>query len=239
MALFGGIDFAPDVNSLKDAKTWGKLLMEAVGSALWILVGTKMAQGAWGWGLSFVVISIAFPGFSFNTLSNWSRFLKGEENWFTYLLTWFAHCLGSIAANSVSKILSLDDTNFATSLSFRACKAVAVAGTDTVTAHSVTVCEGAFSATFWEYFFGKEMIALFLFTCFVARAKGNDVPASLWTVLLIAVAFWLGGDGFAFFPARAFDNWAAFGSQGAWATWICQMWAVLLANIFLQWVWTE
>lgn len=227
MGLFA-CEMKPNVDSLKDPKTWGKLLMEAIGTALWIIVGTKLG-GDWGWGLSFAVISIAFPDYTFNTLTNWGEFLTGGTDWLSFLLTWFAHCIGSIFASAITGPLALGDINAESSLSFRAADAE---GND--------VPGGAFTLQFWTFWFGKEMIGIFLFTCFMARSKGNnDVPATIWTVLMVTVAFWLGGSGFMFFPARLFSSWSAFAGQGAWATFICQMWSVLLAKIFLEWVWTE
>jgi len=216
-ALFKDIQAAPKVDRLKQAGTYSRLLQEAVGTALWILVASAINSG-WSWGLAFVVIDLAFDGTSKNTIINFKALLKGHTDWLTFLITFLAHCLGAIAANAVAGPLGLAGDNATASLSFLG-------------------ANGAFTLKFWEFWFSKEMIGLFLYTCFISRASGNDVPPAIWDVLMITVAFWLGGSSFIFFPARLFSTFGAFASAGAWATLICQFWAVTLALVFLEWVW--
>lgn len=251
MALFTDMKGAPDVDSLKKSATWLNLLMEAVCTALWIIVASRVG-GVWGWGLGYVVIKTVWSGYTFNSLLDFAGLLNGSMDWLTFLLRFFAHCFGAICAAALAGPLGLAADGAKPGLSFfnkyTPWDCTKVEGWkdgdsyEGCTGHTQTH-DGAFEVSFWEFFFCKEMIAIFLFTCFVARSRDNSVPKAIWDILMITVAFWLGGAGsahgssFFFIPARAFNSWAAFCSGPAWATLICQMWAVLLAHVFLAYVW--
>jgi len=220
--LFADFKLQPDVECFKDAKFWCNMVMEAVGTGLWILIATKAdSQQAWGWGLSFAIISLAFPGHTFNTLTNWCAMLKGECDWLNFLITFVFHFLGAIAANALAPHIGLDaDSTPLHDLCFVGCE------------------NGAFTTKFYSFFFSSEFVGLFLYAIFTARSK-SDMPSSLWTVLLITVAFWLGGDNFVFLPARLFNKFTNFASAGAWAALVCQLWASTLAAVILEYAWTE
>lgn len=217
--LFVDFRLKPDFDCFKDAAFWCKMVMEAVGTGLWILLATK-AGGEWGWGLSYAVISLSFPGHSFNTLTNWGSLIRGDCDWLNFVMNFVFHFLGAICAQNLAPFIGLEaDGDASHSLCFVGANC-------------------AFSAEFYNFFFSSEFVGLFLYTIFTARST-TDMPASLWTVLLITVAFWLGGANFVFLPARLFNKFTNFASAGAWAALVCQLWAATIAAVVLEYAWTE
>merc|ERR1712226_784340 len=73
--------------------------MEAVGTALWMIIATQAGGSGWAWGLSFVVISLAFPGYSFNGLTNFMGMLRGDQNMVRFIFSFVFHSFGAIAAH--------------------------------------------------------------------------------------------------------------------------------------------
>jgi len=209
MTLFK-FKFNVDLDDLRDAKYWSKLFIEGIGTLLWILIANQAVNAgtseAWAWGLIYSVLHLTFNG-SFNTLNNFAAFFRGETDLLSFILSFAFHILGSLAAVAASQWLGLGLVSFDASLSF----------------------QNVISAEFYKFFFGAEFLGIFLFSVFSMKAKENEVPKSVWSVLLVATAFWIGGAGFGFFPARAFTNFGSFVNGNVWATVLVQFWAMFVA----------
>lgn len=211
MTLFK-FKFNVDLDDLRDAKYWSKLLIEGIGTLLWILIANQAVNAgtgeAWAWGLIYSVLHLAFNG-SFNSLNNFAGFFRGETDLLSFVLSFIFHILGAIAAVAASQWLDLGLVGFTPSLSFS------------------TVA----SVNFYKFFFGAEFLGIFLYSIFSMKAKENEVPKNVWSVLLIATAFWIGGAGFGFFPARVFTSFKSFADGSVWATLLVQFWAMFVALI--------
>jgi len=219
--LFQDIKPLPDFDQFKDAKFWSKHVMNAVGTGLWILLAVKLEKNGladgWAWGLSGAIVSLAFQSNCLNTLNNFNDLVRGDSDVISFLVSLVFHASGAIGANYIAGFVGLD--------------------ADVTPVHELSF-NTAFSADFYKYFFSNEFVGLFLFAVFTARSK-SDMPSSLWSVLLVAVAFFVGGAEFVFLPARLFNNVAAFYSAGAWAGFVCQLWATLFSAIVLEFAWTD
>lgn len=216
--IFVDFELAPDFGFLKEASSWVGFFKEAIGTALWFAIANKAGGDAWAWGLAHVVVCLAFSNDShFHGCCNFVNAMSGG-NWVKFFFTFFSQILGCIALGAVGGHIGLEGRAFETSLSFS------------------TIA----SKNFYEYFFGTEFFGLFLYVIFSKRSsKDSGVPSSLWNILLIAVAFWVGGDGFGFVPARNFNTFKSFCDAGAWATTVCQFWAVTVASVILDFAWKE
>jgi len=219
--LFQDIKPLPNFDDFKDAKFWMKHLMNAVGTGLWILLAVKIASNGmssgWAWGLSGAIVSLAFQGNCFNTLSCFNDMMRGDTDIVSFLISMVFHCFGAIGANYIAEFIGFT--------------------ADATPAHGMSFA-GAFSADFYKFFFSSEFVGLFLFAVFTARSK-SDMPSSLWSVLLVAVAFFVGGANFVFLPARLFGNCASFADPTAWAAFVCQLWATLFSAVVLEFAWTD
>merc|ERR1711934_1171025 len=92
MALFKDFKLVPDIDSLKEAKTWCGLIGEFAGTFLWILVAMRIG-GDWSWGIAYAVVSCTIPG-SFNTLKVFTDMLNGTSDYLQFLLSFVFHFLG-------------------------------------------------------------------------------------------------------------------------------------------------
>jgi len=141
------------------------------------------------------------------------------KNYVRFIFSFFFQILGVIALNKVGQYVGLGNDEFTASLSFN------------------TVA----SPEFYKFFFGSEFLGIFLFTVFTQKAGSapEGVPAAFWTILLVAVAFWIGGasTGFGFVPARSFSTFKHFGMASSWATLVVQFWAATLATVVLDFCW--
>jgi len=220
--LFKDFKLKPDFSDYSDAKFWLNRVMDGVGLGLWILLAVKTSEqlgsNGFGWGLTFAVVSLSFPNNGFDTLRNWVNMLNGEIDFVKFIVCTVFHFLGAMGANFIAGFIGLekDGEHVVDNLNF---------GT-------------AFSANFYDFFFSSEFVGLFLFAIFSARSK-SDMPSSLWSVLLIAIAFFVGGSSFVFVPARFFNSHAHFINPACWAGLICQLWAATVGAIVLEYVWSD
>lgn len=219
--LFQDIKPLPDFDQFKDAKFWSKHVMNAVGTGLWILLAVKISANGlaagWAWGLSGAIVSLAFQNNCFNTLNCFNDLVRGDTDVISFLVSMVFHAAGAIGANYIAGFVGFT--------------------ADETPAHGLNFGT-AFSANFYEFFFSSEFVGLFLFAIFTARSK-SDMPSSLWSVLLVAVAFFVGGANFVFLPARLFNDFSSFCSVDAWAGFVCQLWATLFSAIVLDFAWTD
>jgi len=221
MALFKEIKVVPDLDGLKEAKTWCGLISEFVGTFLWITVAMQIG-GDWAWGIAYAVVSCTIPG-SFNTLKVFTGVLNGSSDVLQLILSFVFHFLGAVVAQYLAAPLGLAADEGAASLEF-------------------TGAGGAFSAEFYQFWFGREFIGVFLFVLFSARcSNAHGLPPAFATIAMVSIGFWMGGGqkDFMFIPARCFSQWAAFASSSSWATLVCQLWATLLGNVVLEYVWVN
>ena len=97
----------------------------------------------------------------------------------------------------------------------------------------------AFTTSKWKAtFFSGEMLGIFLYTIFAAKANDNEgVPSCLWGVFLVTVAQICGAS--VFFPANAFveEHFVRFISAQAWTTVFFQLLSSFLAQLVLEFVW--
>lgn len=222
MGLFQGIKLVPDFECLKSAKTWLGCINEFTGTLLWILIA-KQISNSFSWGIAFVVVSLAIPGSGFNTLNHFIGFLNGSSDILQLILAFVFHSLGAIVGQYIAGFEWLKFT------------------ADTVEPIlKFTGDGGAFSATFYQFFFSGEFVGIFLFTVLSARCqKPEGIPSCILTILLVSLAFWMGGDKFCFLPARCFNTFKSFAGASNWATLVCQLWSALAGHLVLEFVWTE
>lgn len=216
--LFQDIDYKPDFKFLSEAGEWVAMFNQAVGTALWFAIANKAGGDAWAWGLSYVVVNIAFGcsgACNFNAAFDFVHVLKGDKNYIRFVFDFFFQILGCIAITAAGSHIGLDAGSFEASLSFS------------------TIA----SVDFYKYFFGTEFFGILLYCIFTNKSNGGDIPASLWSILLVAVAFWVGGDGFGFVAARSFSSFAAFANVNAWATFVCQIWSATVGAVLLEYAW--
>jgi len=219
--LFSDFKLKPDFSEYKDAKFWLNRIMDGVGLGLWILLAVKTSEhvhAGFAWGLTFAIVSLSFPNNGFDTLRNWVSLLNGDIDIVKFVVCTVFHFLGAIGANFVAGFIGLvaDGAQAPAELTFNT----------------------AFSAEFYKFFFSSEFVGLFLFAIFSARSK-SDMPSSLWSVLLIAVAFFVGGNSFVFVPARFFNSYLSFASLSSWAGFVCQLWSATVGAIVLEFVWSD
>jgi len=215
--LFQDIDFKPDFSFLSEAKEWVDLFNQAVGTALWFAIANKAGGDAWAWGLSYVVVSIAFGtsgAFNFNAAFDFVNVLSGNKNYVRFIFDFFFQILGCIAITAAGESIGLAAAAFAPSLKFSQ-----IASVD-----------------FYKFFFGQEFFGIFLYYIFSKRST-SDIPASIWSILLVAVAFWVGGEEFGFIAARSFSTFKSFASASSWATFVCQIWSATVGAALLEYAW--
>merc|ERR1712079_806657 len=107
-------------------------------------------------------------------MGSWNALLRGDSDIVQFVVAAVFHFLGAIGANYVAEFIGLS--------------------ADSMPAHGLDFGT-AFSVDFYKFFFSSEFIGLFLFAIFRARSK-SDMPSSLWTIVLVAVAFFIGGANF-------------------------------------------
>jgi len=211
---------------LKNTDMWMNHLNEAVGVALWVISATMAGGSGWAWGFTFVMVNLTFNAkneLNLNILDNFMSVFRNDTSIVQHVMTFFFHAFGVIGACMLAEHLGFS-------------------GTD-VPAHKLNFMGGEgmvgiFSKQAHHFLFGLEFIGLFMFT--VWRAKGarpDDMPSSVWDMMMIALAFWIGGDAFVFVPARLFTSFDAFKAASTWAMVICQWWSVMFTNIILEYVW--
>merc|ERR1711907_202548 len=202
---------------LGDSKTWLSLFWEGVSTFLWLIVATSAGNGSWAWGLSYVVISLVFAGNKMNSLCVFKQFVYGETSIVHFALTFVAHALGAIAAYTLGP-----------KVGFAAVQ---------VPDHGL-----AFAGFDWKTFlFGREFWGLFLFCLFREKKFDGEggFPVSLWNVLILAVAFQIGGANFVFVPSRLFTGFASFADVSVWACFVAQIWAIVAAAVVGDYVWKK
>jgi len=215
MGLFKDMKFNVDMDDFSDAKFWCNLINEAIGTGLWVIIGTTGGGTGWAWGIGYAILSIAFGG-SYNCLSNFSNFCKGDESIFGFLFAFLAQAAGVMAAHHIAGPLGIATTKFDATVAF----------------------DNAFSGEWKSFWFGSEVVGIFLYACFVAKAKNHDLPKALFDVLMVATAFMIAGAGFGFFPGHLFaSGWGSFTMMNTWATFCAQLFATLLAEVVLEFAW--
>ena len=201
-------------DKLDEASTWVGLFWEAATTFLWLVVATGAGGNSWAWALSYVVIGIAFSGSTMNSLCNVKKLLYGDMSIVHFALNFVAHVLGAIAAYSMASQIGF-----------------AAPG---VPDHGLS-----FGEWNWKtFFFGREFWGIFLYCLFNRKSENESgIPASLWKLLTLAVAFQVGGANFVFVTARVFTGFASFAAGSTWCFVLAQVWAVLLACVVGDYVW--
>jgi len=212
-------DFQYEADDLKKdldkPATWVKLFWEAATTFLWLVVATGAGGNSWAWALSYVVIGIAFNGSTMNSLCNVKKLLYGDDMSIVhFLLNLVAHVLGAIAAYTMAGQIGF--------------------AVPSAPAHGLS-----FAGFDWKaFFFGREFWGIFLFCLFNRKSKNTtDIPASLWTLLTLAVAFQVGGENFVFVTARVFTGFNSFLDANVWCFVLAQVWAILFACVVGDFVW--
>merc|ERR1712226_1522542 len=172
-----------------------------------------------GLGSLYVVLNIVCGGSTMNSLCNLKNLLRGKESIVHFALNMFFQVLGGIAAYQLA-----DHIGFAA---------------PAVPAHGLTFA-GIASAEWHKFFFGREFWGIFLFYMFNKKASNDSgMPASIWSILIMATAFMIAGANFVFVPARLFDGFAAFAEAGVWCCFLAQAWAVLAAEVAGDYIWKK
>jgi len=204
---------------LDEGKTWMAYIWEAISTFLWITIATRAGGSGWAWGLSYVVLNIVCGGSTMNSLCNLKNLLRGKESIVHFALNMFFQVLGGIAAYQLA-----DHIGFAA---------------PAVPAHGLTFA-GIASAEWHKFFFGREFWGIFLFCMFNKKASNDSgMPASIWSILIMATAFMIAGANFVFVPARLFNGFAAFADAGVWCCFLAQAWAVLAAEVAGDYIWKK
>jgi len=203
---------------LDEGKTYLAYIWEAISTFLWITIATRAGGSAWAWGFSYVVLTIVCGGSTMHTLCNLKNLLRGKESIVHFALNFFSHIVGAIAA-----------TQLAGHLGFAA---------PAVPEHGLSF-GGIASANWHQFFFGHEFWGIFLFCVFHKKASNESgMPKSLWTILIMAVAFMIAGEStFVFVPARLFTGFGSFADASVWCCFLAQVWSVVVAEVFCDYVW--
>merc|ERR1739848_135350 len=205
---------------LDEGKTWMAYAWEAISTFLWITIATRAGGSAWAWGLSYVVLNIVCGGSTMHSLCNLRKLLRGDESIVHFALNMFSHILGAIAAHQLAGHLGF--------------------ATPAVPDHGLSFGEIG-SAEWHKFFFGHEFWGIFLFIVFHKKASNESgMPGSLWTILIMAVAFMIAGEAsFVFVPARLFSGFSSFADANVWCCFLSQVWSVLVAEVFCDYVWKK
>ena len=207
------MDFSVPFASLTDAGWWRQRVAVTVGTMVWIIVAQQAGASPFAWGLSYAVASAMFSA-DMNCLDSFRDFLTGK--------------------GSLGKFLGL--------LPFQILAGLLVNSSADVFGHE-NVADVADNSKFfsdWELFkiiLAKETLGVFFYYVISTQAKNNSqVPEQLWSAIMVAMAFHIGSDGFAFAPAHNFV--LGFGNTCSGAiTLILQLIAVVLACLINHWFW--
>jgi hypothetical protein len=220
MALFKDMSFNFDAEAFQNAEFWMSLLREAIGTALWVVVNQLMSgsAGVWSLGLSYLIVQSAIGG-SYNALVGFNSFLQGKSSFFNFLFDLIAQLIGAIGIMKLFVLAGIEGSNV---------KAVD-SGIDIAKAFSLNGWQAAF--------FNGEFFGIFLYTCFVAKARDHaGIPDGIWNIFLVTVAVLCGAK--VFFPANAFvGDWNKFIGAGAWVTVLFQLLASFFAQVVLEYLW--
>ena len=216
--IFEDIQYKGDdlKKDLDEGSTYMKLFWEAATTFGWLVVATAAGGSSWAWALSYVVLMITFHGSKMNSLCFFKDMINGKTSVVHFALNMFAHVLGAIAAYTM-----------ASQIGFAA---------PVAPAHGMS-----FSGFDWKmFFFGREFWGIFLYIIFKEKANNQSgIPEKLWNMMILAVAFMIGGANFVFVPARMFTSFASFADAGLWCCFLSQVWAVVAACVVNQHVWVK
>jgi len=220
MPLFQDMKFGYDFKNLITADFWKKhIIQDTVATMVWIMAASAAGSSAFAWGLSYWMVRVMFNGDDhtgmMNANCNFIDFLKGKNDPFTWAFALLFQVLGGMLSFHVIDLL----------------------GATKATTVGVPVGDIATAAwaTFW---FGREFWGVFFFELMVNKHSNKKVPSTLFAVLMMAAAFYLGGDSFGLFPAHGFHTGiGAFISGGAWAMVFVQMLGSFACSLVCEYVW--
>jgi len=204
------------IKDLDAGKTWMSYFWEGATTFLWLIVATAAGNSSWAWALSYVVLGVTFGGSAMNSLCTFKEMIYGNTSIVHFALTMFSHVVGAIAAYQMAGGIGFT--------------------VPTVPAHGFS-----FGTWNWKsFFFGREFWGIFLFCLFHSKHNNDSgMPEKLWTMLIMATAFQVGGDGFVFVPSRMFTGFASFADGSVWCCFLSQIWAVLFASVIGDHVWKK
>ena len=203
-------NFQFDVSGLTCTKWWTSQFTMAAFTGSWLILQALCADifGAFfSWGVSFAIVSVIFSCFEMDQFKQW---FEGKNKLSDVVYFIVFQGFGASVAFFVSTHFGLNASlGFESSASF----------------------SQAASWNLLEFWFSKEVLAIYFYWKFVTHMKisSEDMACSVKCLLLISLAFMIGGEGIAFFPGHLFaSGWSAFLKESTYAVLFQQVWATFL-----------
>lgn len=210
------LDWDMEFDILSKSAFWSCAFRTFLATAAFILLAGKQGNSPLAWGLSYVIVSNLISD-NLNSLCKWHAFINGNGKFGKVIYATLVQIAGAMGANCINEALKLG-------VSFTAVNGHQFADWKTL-----------------DFWLSLEVVALALFLIFKQKSDNKDMPAAFWQILLVTIAFTVGGEGFGFFPAHAFaaGGFASWNNVSAWTTVFVQLWAIVFGNFVLDfaWVW--
>lgn len=204
------LDFDMAFDQLTEAKFWSCVFKTFLGTAAWVIIAAVAGGSPWAWGVAYAAVSTAFID-NLNALDRFRGFLDGNVKFGLFVYALLVQAAGAAFAVSAKNALGLEGD---------------------ITAVGAYSFENWLSRDFWLC---REVVALVFYFWISSRASGHDIPEAFFRIILIALAFIIGGEGFAFFPAHAFvAGFDAFFTASAWTLVFLQLFAVWFSGFLMN-----